>query len=313
VSVEDFPRKRPWYKYVPMRSSPRSRRTCVRQVALTTREVLALRSVFPRLALLLATQHIELQDLPVAVRQTILPISDTTDVATITPVPKPYSQQVCSGSFILWGNMLLMAPALFLFGGSGLLALSWCLASEDSVALSVALLVFGAAGFVWGVYTGLCCPGTQRSRWIERRLCRAIACRPDPLVDARDPDRIFVSFIPREYWSMVKSTASPDLLLMRIDQERRQVLLEGDYNRYRIPAGAIAQCGPECFFHVADIRHRNELWMVRLLVAADGRLHELLLSIVHLDWRPHTNDYRKTIAEEVCQRITGLRGVSENG
>ena len=97
-----------------------------------------------------------------------------------------------------------------------------------------------------------------------------------------------------------------DVLLMSIDAKRRLVLLEGDSDRYRIPAGAIETCEPQCFFHPIDAERRNELWMVRLVVRTWDGLRELLLSVGHRGFRPRTNSTRYAVTEAMCREINAL-------
>ena len=101
---------------------------------------------------------------------------------------------------------------------------------------------------------------------------------------------------------------SSDLLLMKIDEAARRVLMEGDCDRYCIPAGAVALCEPECFYHAIDAQHQNQLWMVRLVVNVEEGQRELLLSVDETRWTPMTNAGRRRQAEAVCGRIKGLRG-----
>src|SRR5262249_41911281 len=113
--------------------------------------------------------------------------------------------------------------------------------------------------------------------------------------------------IPRESFARVKLTMSSDLLLMKLDPPGQRLLMEGDCDRYRIPAGAIVECTPQCFFHPADPQHQNQLWMVQLKVRVEEGLRELLLGVGHTRWSPMTNARRRQIAEETCRQINGLR------
>jgi hypothetical protein len=103
-------------------------------------------------------------------------------------------------------------------------------------------------------------------------------------------------------------TMSSDLLLLKFDRAKRQLLMEGDSDRYRIPGGAITVCEPQCFFHPIDGQHRNQLWMIRLMVKTESDLRELLLSVGHTRWTPMTNARRRQTAETLCRQIDKLRG-----
>src|SRR5207237_5344982 len=179
-------------------------------------------------------------------------------IAVISTVPEPFRQRVRTPGYALKVNLLGATPLVFILAGAGLLYLGWHLFSREELALSIASAVFGALGVGWGVYTGLYCMSVYENRWIERRLRKEIGQRPDPLVDPTSAEAVYVSLIPRENFTKVKLTMSSDLLLLRVDGQRRQVLLEGDCDRYRIPVGAIETCEPQCFFHPIDTKHQNE-------------------------------------------------------
>jgi hypothetical protein len=118
---------------------------------------------------------------------------------------------------------------------------------------------------------------------------------------------VYVSLIPRESFSRVRWTMASDLLLLKLDEHGRQLVMEGDSDRYRIPAGAISVREPRCFFHPADPQQRHELWTVRLVVRVEQGLREYLLSVNHTGWSPVTNARRHRAAEEMCLRVNRLR------
>jgi hypothetical protein len=154
----------------------------------------------------------------------------------------------------------------------------------------------------------LYCSDVPENRWIERRLRHSVAERPDPLVAAHDSEGLYVSLIPRTSFAKVQLTMSSDLLLLRLDRRSRQLLMEGDADRYRIPAGAIAQCQAECFFHPLDAQRTRQLWMVRLLIRQEAGERELLLSVPATRWAPATNATRLRVAESLCRQIAALSG-----
>lgn len=78
-------------------------------------------------------------------------------------------------------------------------------------------------------------------RYNQRLLLKAISSRPDPLVAAGDPAAITAEMCPRKIWLLEGNSPCEDsnLGLMLLDQERRALIFEGDYERYWIPADAI--------------------------------------------------------------------------
>jgi hypothetical protein len=229
-------------------------------------------------------------------------------VAEITPVPEPYRRRVRGKGYALRTNLLGLTPVIYIFAGMGLVVTGVWLLREQSFPLACAAIALGAAGIFWGVYLGLFCLAVPENRWIERRLRQEIGQRAERLVDPQDPESIYVSLIPRESFAKIQWTMSSDLLLLKRDKNRRQLLMEGDADRYRIPAGAISVCEPQCFYHPLDQQRRNQLWMVRLMIRAPQGWQELLLSVGHTRWSPMTNARRRRIAEDTCRRITELCG-----
>jgi hypothetical protein len=297
ASLEDFPDPRPWYW-------PRQmRRTVLRQVELEPAEVLTLRPLFPELARRLELKHAALRDMPAEVGPAPGAEAPVSEWAEITAVPEPFRQRVRGKGYGLSVNLRGAIPGVYFLGGAGGIGLGVWLITEGSLPAGCAASAAGAAAFLWGAYTGLYCLGVPENRWIERRLREEIGQRLDDLVEPQDPESVYVSLIPRESFAKIRWTMASDLLLLKLHERRRQILLEGDSDRYRIPAGAIAACEPQCFFHPADPHHANELWMVRLLVRAEAGMRELLLSVGHTRWTPLTNARRRRVAEEMCRRI----------
>ncbi len=301
VSLESPVSTRPWHLHRNMR------RILLRQVELRPAEVLALRPLLPKLTQLLAQRHVELRDLPAVVPVAPSAGPPSGEVAQIMPVPEPFRQRVRTRWYAVWVNLVALVTLVYFAGGMALMAGGVWLAAEKAMPVGWFIAALGAASFLWGSYTGLFCMCVPENRWIERRLRQAVAERPDPLVAARDPEAIYVSLIPRESFAKVQLTMSSDLLLLKVNERARQLLMEGDADRYRIPAGAIAGCEAECFFHPIDPQHTKQLWMVRLLVRLDTGQRELLLSADATRWTPTTNAVRRRTAEDLCRRIDGLR------
>lgn len=302
VSLEAPPRTRGWHLF------RKGRGTRLRQVKLEIAEVLTLRPLFAGLTQTLAEQHEELRGQSPTVAPAASPETAAGELAQIAPVPEPYCRRVHCKGYAIWVNLIALTPGVYFFGGGGLLAGGLYLAVEKSMPLGWLAVVVGVAGVVWGGYTGLYCLCVAENRWINRRLRREIGRRPAPLVEGRDPEAMYVSLIPRQNFAKVQLAMSSDLLLMKIDEAARRVLMEGDCDRYCIPAGAVALCEPECFYHAIDAQHQNQLWMVRLVVNVEEGQRELLLSVDETRWTPMTNAGRRRQAEAVCGRIKGLRG-----
>lgn len=285
------------------------RRNVIRQIELTTAEVLSLRASLPKLATKLDVIHPELQIAPAAVVTAPATNNEASQVATVTPVAEPFRQLVRNGAYAWHINLRDIIPVFYFLGGIGLIALGAWLGSKEQIVLCVLLVLAGIAGFVWGTYTSQLCISVYGNIWALSRLRTEFAKRPKILVDLDDPDIKFVSLIPRESFVKIKWTMSSDLLLMKIDTDRNEIRMEGDSDQYVIPGGSIADCQPLCMFHPIDAQRQNQLWMVRLVIQRDTGDQELLLSVTPTSWSPHTNKSRERIARETCQQISELMSV----
>jgi hypothetical protein len=301
ATFEDFPLRRPWYR-------PRQwRRTFVRQVELELAEVMALRPFFPKLTRLLETQHSELREFPAEVLPAPSPPVSAGDMAEITQVPEPFRQRVRGRGYTLRVNLIGALTGIYFLGGVGVLTGGVLLLAKENFLLGCILSVVGVAGISWGVYVSQFCLSVPENRWIERRLRQEIGQRPERLVDPQDPEAVFVSLIPRESFTKIKWTMASDVLFLKVDNKHRQLLMEGDSDRYRIPGGAISLCEPQCFFHPIDREQKRQLWMVRLMIHAEKGGQELLLSVNQTRYSPMTNARRRQIAEELCRQIAELQ------
>jgi hypothetical protein len=141
--------------------------------------------------------------------------------------------------------------------------------------------------------------------WLASRRFRAIVeLRPDAIVTAGDPDAEYVDLTRREDWATVKLDPIDDVGLLRLDEPRRELRIEGDKRRYRVPLAAIADCGPECFHNAMDKQMLNQYWHARVRTTAGGRPHELLLSLKPAGKR--TNETRRAAAVAFCRRLERL-------
>ncbi len=289
----------------------------IRQVELTTAEIISLRAVLPKLAAKLDVQHPELQ---VAAPARVIPTAKAagsgqttaTSVATVTPVDEEFRQRVRNRSYSWMINLRDLMPVVHFLTGLLFVALCVGLLVTDGIGFKILGILCGVCAAValgWGFYTSQWCLCVYGNRWGEKRLRTELAARPETIVDLADDDLLYVSIIPRESFAKVKLTMASDLLLMKIDEARKQLRLEGDSDRYVIPFASILNCQPLCFFHPMDAQHTQQLWMVRLLVQREEGEQELLLCLVQTNFSPQSNRRREQNATEFCTRINGLRPV----
>jgi hypothetical protein len=289
----------------------RMRRTTLDKVDLATMEVLYLRPLFPHLAQLLEMQHEKLRDVPRNV--IVVPEVEraTEEIASITPIPEPHRKRVRGAGYAFSVNIRGLIPVVYIFGGIGFVAAGAWMIDKGETLTGALLAGAGAPALAWGVFAAVWCMGAYENRWILWRLLQEIRQRPDARVNADDPDALYVSIMPRESFSAIKWTMASDVLLLKIDLPKRQILMEGDSDRYRIPARAIAACEPQCFFHPLDGQQQNQLWMARLMVRVEQGLIELLISCGSKKFGLRTNRTRRAGAEDLCRRVRELMNDSE--
>ena len=67
------------------------------------------------------------------------------------------------------------------------------------------------------------------------------------LVKPGDSEALFVEIVPKLNWGKLSLETARDAGFLRVDKARREVLFEGDRERWRIPAAAITYCEMEFF------------------------------------------------------------------
>jgi hypothetical protein len=214
------------------------------------------------------------------------------DTADVQPVDEASASRILTGMTMLVGNVLTLAPVVFLFAGLALAAGAAYLAfaadpSESGEpplgpAAAVLLIVLGvvvaAASAYWGLRNT-----TKLGNWYLRRLARReIRSRPDAYVDPDDPGAVFVEIVPRRNWGRLMLETATDVGFLLVDETRQEILFEGDLDRMRIPAGAILSCsaegtvtgegapgGVEYYFTVIRFRHPSGTWELPIAYRGD--------------------------------------------
>lgn len=289
-------------------TSGRGRYTVLRQTALEPVEVLDLRPLFPQLSRLLEQSHPEARTLLDSVMA--LPGLDEVpgDRAEIVPVPGDSQRRVGGPGYLLAVNLRGAIPVMCLLrGGVGAFFGLVCVFSGDATVLGWFAVMAGLASLVWGWYTNSCCHLAHECRWVNRRLREEIRLRADAWVDADDPESIYLDIVPRRRFAGIGARRTSDIVLLKVDESQKTVLMEGDCRRYRMPVDSIWRCEAQCLYLASDSEHRFQIWTVRLLIRVEEGLHELLCVVGNVSWKPMTNARRRQIAEQLCARINRLR------
>jgi hypothetical protein len=140
---------------------------------------------------------------------------------------------------------------------------------------------------------------------IQQRLCAtAVRQRPRALLDPDDPDALYVGVVPRENWGRVMLETSTDLGLLKIDRGRRELLFEGDRQRWRIPADSIESCDVEEYvIGPPDPNENNVFPLAVLRVKRDGGVWEAPLSPMRTTAHRPTAEAKRQRCRQLSRRI----------
>jgi hypothetical protein len=147
------------------------------------------------------------------------------------------------------------------------------------------------------------------ARYFLGQARRLIAQRPDPFVQADDPDAFFIQRIPRANWGRVMLENADEVGLMILDATRGVILYEGDRERWAIPRESVVGCELEAFdIGPSDPNVGPAYWLVVLRVALDGRVWEVPLAPRPVTLSKQTPSTRRRDAEVLQARIRRVLG-----
>ncbi len=88
-------------------------------------------------------------------------------------------------------------------------------------------------------------PTYLAARFMLRQTRRAFALRPRPAVPLNSPGLFFVDIVPRINWGKPLMESASDIGFLELDKARRELVFEGDHERYWIPVEAILEIRQE--------------------------------------------------------------------
>jgi hypothetical protein len=173
-------------------------------------------------------------------------------IADISSVPLAIRGRVLTSSAklaengIFLGQFLLFVAIAFTPAILGGLAATKHLFPGNN-ALSFAPVLIGlaiTAGLCW-VLGGLMLRKPWSADFMFHRAQGELLGRADAIVDPKLPEAVFVEVVPRRNWGRLSLNNAEDVGFLHLDGERRQILIEGDTKRYRIPVEALVSFGVE--------------------------------------------------------------------
>ncbi len=128
----------------------------------------------------------------------------------------------------------------------------------------ICLLVASAILAVVSMVVGIAC-SDRMYRWFILSIAKKeIARRPGALAGP-EAASVFVEVIPRRNWHRQMWENAADLGFLKFDASRREILFEGDHERYRITADALKSCELEKSFLGPGAKdNASGIWLVVL-------------------------------------------------
>ena len=199
--------------------------------------------------------------------------------------------------------LMPLALALVLAVGLGVyLGLHW---SDLGIAAKAAAVAVAGAGLIGALFLTVRYGDGISARLRQRMLAATLRKRPSALVQPDDPDAMYVGIVPRENWGRVMLDTATDNGLMRIDPRRRELLFEGDRQRWRIPAASIVSCDLDQYALGGPPQpsQYNVIPLVILRANRDGKVWEAPLSPQRTTLSRPTIEARRRRCRELQQQI----------
>ncbi len=232
---------------------------------------------------------------------THVPLSQRGQV--LTPAAKVLENGIFLAQFLLLGAAALVPVIL-----GGWAAMRPLFPGNDALSFAPVLIGLALTAAVVWFLGGKMLRKPWSADFMFHRTQDALSQRPDALVDPRTPEAIYVEVIPRRNWGQVSLQNAEDVGFLHLDAEGRQLLIEGDNKRYRIPAAAIISCETELMNeHEPDDEYKVPLGVVVLKVRDRMGEREIPLRPVRTVSGDALGGNYVERARELCERIERLR------
>jgi hypothetical protein len=229
-----------------------------------------------------------------------------TPAVAIEDLPQAEAGKTLTRSTLLTLTIIALMPlalALILAVGLGVyIGLHW---SDLGTAAKADAAAVAGAGLIGGLFLTVRYGDGISARIQQRMLAATLRKRPNTLVQPDDPDAMYVGVVPRENWGRVMLDTATDNGLIRIDPRRRELLFEGDRQRWRIPAASIVSCDLDQYGlgGPPQPNEYNVIPLVVLRVNRDGKVWEAPLSPLRTTLSRPTIEARRRRCRELHQHI----------
>ncbi|QDU74294.1 hypothetical protein Pan97_13010 [Bremerella volcania] len=227
-----------------------------------------------------------------------------TELAEIEEIPRPWGRPVSVAR--KWGNgrwlgvfLSGLALAYFTFA-IGVSVISELDIAESSTAvrmMSAALIIILVLSVPHAIYyLREDVSDIRNLKKLIRRRRQAI----DPLPESEEP--VYVVVVPRTRWVFSRNEMTAYVAFAHIDLQAKQILLDADQFRFRIPVNSLLDISVEPL-----LKYRTTYWFVRLVLQTQTGPQELCFRLGNTNRLWQTNSQREADAEEYKKRILLLK------
>ena len=150
-------------------------------------------------------------------------------------------------------------------------------------------------------------PTYLANRYLRKVVRREFARRSHHRVEPDDPDALFVEIVPKLNWGKMMWDNAQDVGFLRVDKARREVLFEGDKERWRIPAAAITFCEVEFFVEGQGTHGATKVFYVVLRARRPAEFWEAPIR-ERGGMGIFQSGQRKKSAIRLCEAIRAIQG-----
>jgi hypothetical protein len=220
-------------------------------------------------------------------------------VAMVEPVPEEFAGTILTRSHAIVQTVVGLLPLVLIFGG-GYAGFTFAERVRDPLAGALTV-----GGLVVLLLSLLFYTTYLTTRYMRGISWLAFAHRPDCWLDIREPGLLFVDIIPRSNWAKGLMESADDIGFLQVDEEHKQLVFEGDKERYRIPVEAITACKIESYSSGTG-HSRTFYFLVVVSANTTEGPWETWFWQRHPDFRPYGKKRRLTVAQKLESRIRAM-------